>query len=96
MFEATAIKMKEGTPLYNHLNDFNKIIFNLKNIDIKVDDDDQVSILLCSLLDFFDNFVISILSNRHTISLVNVKSLLNSTDVRTRLNEKCSDNEAHG
>ncbi len=58
MFEATAIKMKEGTPLYNHLNDFNKIIFNLKNIDIKVDDEDK-SLFYCAhyWINFFDNFV---------------------------------------
>jgi hypothetical protein len=47
MFEATVIKMKECTSLYNHLNDFNKIIFNLKNIDIKVDDEDK-SLFYCA------------------------------------------------
>jgi hypothetical protein len=40
----------------------------MKNIDIKVDDEDQTLILLCSLPDTFDNFVNSMLYSRDTIS----------------------------
>ena len=43
------LKMKEGTPIAKHLDEFNKIIFDLKNIDIKLEDEDQLLILLCSL-----------------------------------------------
>jgi hypothetical protein len=90
------IKMKEGMPLCDHLDDFNKIILDLKNIDIKVDDENQDFILLCSLLDVFDNFVNSMLYGRDTISLADVKSALNSMELRTRLNGKGSDNLAKG
>jgi hypothetical protein len=44
-------------PLCDHLDDFNKIILDFKNNDVKVDDEDQALILLCSLPDVFDNFV---------------------------------------
>jgi hypothetical protein len=50
----------------------------MKNIDIKVDDEDQALILLCLLPDSFDNFVNSMLYSRDTISLADVKSALNS------------------
>lgn len=69
---------------------------DLKNIDVQVDDEDQALILLCSLSDVFDNFVNSMLYGRDTISLADVKSALNSMELRTRLNEKGSDNQAGG
>lgn len=38
--------MKEGTPLKDHLDEFNKIALYLSNIDVKIEDKD---ILLCTL-----------------------------------------------
>jgi hypothetical protein len=90
------IKMKEDIPLCDHLDEFNKILMDLKNIDVQVDDEDQALILLWSLLDLFDNFVNSMLYGRDTISLADVKSTLNSMELRTRLNGKGSDNQAEG
>jgi hypothetical protein len=90
------LKMKEGMPLCDHLDEFNKILMDLKNIDVQVDDEDQGLILLYSLPDLFDNFVNSMLYGRHTISLADVKSALNSMELRTRLNRKGSDNQVEG
>jgi hypothetical protein len=90
------LKMKESMPLWDHLDEFNKILMDLKNIDVQVDDEDQALILLCSLPDLFDNFVNSMLYGRDTISLADVKSALNSMELRTRLNGKGSDNQAKG
>ena len=50
------------------------IILDLKNIDIKVDDNDQALILLCSLPEIFDNFINLMLYGKDTFSLVDVKS----------------------
>jgi hypothetical protein len=91
-----ALKMKEGMPLCDHLDEFNKILMDLKKIEVQVDDKNQALILLCLLLDLFDNFVNSMLYGRDTISLADVKSDLNSMELRTRLNEKGSDNQAEG
>jgi hypothetical protein len=90
------LRMQEGTPLCNHLDYFNRIILDMKNINIKVDDEDQALILLCSLPDSFDNFVNSMLYGRDTISLADVKSALNSIELRTKLNSKGSDNQLEG
>jgi len=87
------LKMKECMPLCDHLDDFNRIILDLKNIDIKVDDEDQALILLYSLQDVFDNFVNSMLYGRETIFLADVKSALNSMELTTKLNGKGSDNQ---
>jgi len=32
------IRMVEGTPIQSHLNEFNSILLDLENIDIKIDD----------------------------------------------------------
>jgi hypothetical protein len=89
-------RMQEDTPLCDHLDYFNRIILDMKNIDIKVNDEDQTLILLCSLPGAFDNFVNSMLYGRDTISLADVKSALNFMELRTKLNSKGSDNQAEG
>ena len=44
------LRMKEGTPIKEHLDELNKILMDLKNIDVRVDEEDQALILLCSYL----------------------------------------------
>ena len=48
-------KMSTWRSLEDHLNDFNKIILDLENIEIKLDVEDQAVLLLRSLLSEFDN-----------------------------------------
>src|SRR4051812_5811666 len=43
------LRMGEGSAVKGHLDAFNSIIMDLGNVDIKVDSEDQVLILLCSL-----------------------------------------------
>jgi hypothetical protein len=89
------LKMNESMPFCDHLDEFNKILVDLTNIDVQVDDEHQALILLCSLLDLFNNFVNSMFYIRDTISLVEVKFALNSKELRTRLNGKGSDNKTN-
>lgn len=49
--------MQEGTSLCDHLDEFNEILLDLKNIDIKVHNEGQVLILLCLVPEFFNNFI---------------------------------------
>ena len=46
------LRMTEGTPIQNHLDEFNKVIMDLKSMDNKIDDEDRTLILL-----FFTYFV---------------------------------------
>lgn len=43
-------QMAPGKSIPNHLDDFNKIILDLENIDVKVDDEDHAVILLTSTI----------------------------------------------
>ena len=46
------LRMKEGTLIKDHLDKLNKILMDLKNIDVRIDEEDQALILLCSLSKF--------------------------------------------
>ena len=66
------LKMHEGTPVQEHLDEFNKIVLDMKNLDIKLDDEDQALIMLCSLPASYENFVNSMLYGRESITLEDV------------------------
>ena len=78
-------KMKEGTLISDHIDEFNRIITDMKNIDLKIEDEDQALILLCSLPPTFDNFVNSMLYGRESITLEIVENSLKSADLRGKL-----------
>ena len=80
------LKMREGTPIQEHLDEFNKIVMDMKNNDIKLDDEDLALIVLCSLPESYENFVNSMLYGRESITLEDVKASLNSAALRTKLN----------
>lgn len=77
--------MNEGIPIYENLDEFNKVIMDLWKIDIKLEENDQALIVLCPLPISFDCFVKSMVYGIDTISLVDVKSTLSSKDLRTKL-----------
>ena len=90
------LKMREGTPVQEHLDEFNKIVLDMKNLDIKLEDEDQALIVLCSLPASYENFVNSMLYGRESITLEDVKASLNSAELRTKLNGNTSENKVDG
>ena len=52
--------MKEGTKVAEHLNIFNTLIFQLLDMEVKIQEEDKVIALLCSLPESWDHFVTSI------------------------------------
>lgn len=82
------LKMGEGTSLSQHLDNFNSIIMDLNIIDIKIDDEDQALIVLCSLPPSYENFVESMLYGHEEITLDEVKTALGSNQLRKQLSGK--------
>ena len=64
-------------PLAKHLDEYNKIILNLKNIDVKIDDENQTHILLYSLAPSSEHFIHTILYGQDTPSMEDIKASLN-------------------
>ena len=52
--------IKEGTKIEDHLNVFNTLICQLSSMDVKIDDEDKVVNLLCTLPEFWGQVVSSI------------------------------------
>ena len=64
------MRMKEGTKIENHLNVFNTLIFQLSSMEVKIDDEDKVVNLLCTLPKSWGQVVSSIsLSKTNTLKL---------------------------
>ncbi|GJV15340.1 retrovirus-related pol polyprotein from transposon TNT 1-94 [Tanacetum coccineum] len=64
--------MSPGTKLGDHIDEFNKLILDLANIDIKIKDEDQVLMLLTSLPSSYENFVEILLYGSESLTMEDV------------------------
>ncbi|GKB75211.1 copia LTR rider [Tanacetum coccineum] len=74
--------MDSGKKLSEHIDVFNKLIDDLSNIDVDIDDEDQALILLASLPYSYDNFMETLLYGRESLTLEDVLSNLNSRELK--------------
>ncbi|GJV45254.1 retrovirus-related pol polyprotein from transposon TNT 1-94 [Tanacetum coccineum] len=80
--------MHSGKKLSEHIDEFNKLIGDLANIDVDIDDEDQALMLLTSLPPSYDNFVEILLYGRESLTLEDVLSSLNSRELKKRTDVK--------
>ncbi|KAI6682021.1 hypothetical protein NL676_035902 [Syzygium grande] len=55
-----SLKMKKGSFFQEHLNRFNTLLSKLISIGVKIEDDEKVTLLLCSMPDTCDSLIISL------------------------------------
>ena len=91
-----ALRMQEGIELRDHLDKLNSILLELRNIDVKVEDEDAALILLVSLPNSFENFVQSFIVGKDTVRLEEVRSALHSRELRHKASSSGTDNQASG
>ncbi|GJZ94011.1 hypothetical protein Tco_0666214 [Tanacetum coccineum] len=76
--------MSPGMKLGDHIDEFNKLILDLANIDIDIEDEDQALMLLMSLPSSYENFVDKLLYVRESLTMEDVLTTLNSRVLNKR------------
>ncbi|KAH9684673.1 DNA (cytosine-5)-methyltransferase 1B [Citrus sinensis] len=76
--------MKDGVAMKDHVDEFNKLILVLENVNIILEDKDRALILLSSLPESYEHFVDILLYGRQILSLKDVKDALESKDLKKR------------
>nr|GFB49693.1 retrovirus-related Pol polyprotein from transposon TNT 1-94 [Tanacetum cinerariifolium] len=76
--------MSPGTKLGDHIDEFNKLILDLANIDIEIEDEDQVLMLLTSLPSFYENFMETLLYGRESLTMEDILATLNIRELKKR------------
>lgn len=61
--------MQSGISIEEHPDKFNRLILDLENIEIKLDDEDQALLLIRSLTSSCDTLVDTLIYGRKSISL---------------------------
>ncbi|KAG6430584.1 hypothetical protein SASPL_108654 [Salvia splendens] len=82
------LRMQEGMPLRDHLENLNKILLDLRNVDVIVEDKDAALILLVSLPESYENSVESFMTGKETLSLEDVRSALHIRDDRQQATQR--------
>lgn len=68
-----SFKMSEDKVLAEQLNMFNKLIFDLENMDVKIEDEDQTLLLLCALPGTHTHFKEYLLYGRESMTFEEVQ-----------------------
>ena len=75
-------KMEEGTPVRDYVNKFDRIISDLKDIGVKIDDEDQALMLLLSLTKKYENIVQTLMLVDDTLTMDETRTSLLEDDLR--------------
>ena len=81
-----ALRLSKGGSITAHLSKFKEIVGDLKNLEVKHDDQDLGLILLCSLPSSFGTFMDTIIYSREDLSLEEMYTALSSKEKMKEIN----------
>ena len=73
-----------GISMSKHLNDYNKILANLQNLEVEIKDMDKALLLLNSLPDTYDHLIITLLYRKNEIKFNDVSNALTNNEYRKK------------
>nr|GEW90310.1 retrovirus-related Pol polyprotein from transposon TNT 1-94 [Tanacetum cinerariifolium] len=85
--------MLVGLKISEHIDEFNKSILDLANIEVTFEDEDLALLLLTSLLASYEHFVDTLLYGREALTLKDVMDTLNLKDIKERSKAKGDNGE---
>ncbi|GKA12355.1 retrotransposon protein, putative, ty1-copia subclass [Tanacetum coccineum] len=85
--------MLAGRKIFEHIDEFNKIVLDLANIEVKFEDEDLALLLLTSLPASYEHFVDTLLYGCEALTLEDVMATLNSKKIKERSKAKGDDGE---
>nr|GEV33800.1 retrovirus-related Pol polyprotein from transposon TNT 1-94 [Tanacetum cinerariifolium] len=85
--------MPFGRNISEHIDEFNKIVLDLANIEVKFEDEDLALLLLISLPASYEHFVDTFLYGQKALTLKDVMGTLNSKEIKKRSKAKGDDGE---
>nr|GEV13195.1 retrovirus-related Pol polyprotein from transposon TNT 1-94 [Tanacetum cinerariifolium] len=91
-----SLRMKEGSSLKEHLDALNTILMDLKNVEVKIKDEDAALVLLVSLPHSFESFVSLFVVGKDTITLEDVRSSLHSRELRQQASKSGYESQSMG
>ncbi|GKC35508.1 hypothetical protein Tco_1047892 [Tanacetum coccineum] len=91
-----SLRMKEGSSLKEHIDALNSILMDLKNIEVKIEDEDATLVLLMLLPPSFESIVSSFVIGKDTITLEDVRSSLHLRELRQQASGSGYDSQSMG
>ncbi|GKC22650.1 retrovirus-related pol polyprotein from transposon TNT 1-94 [Tanacetum coccineum] len=85
--------MPAGRKISEHIDEFNKIVLDLANIEVKFEDEDLALLLITFLLASYEHFVDTLIYGLEALALEDVMATLNSKEIKERSKVKGDDGE---
>ena len=79
-----SLRMQSRTPLREHLEKINSILLDLRNLDVKIHDEDAALILLISLRSSYENFVEPFVVGKDSQTLEEVNAALHTRELHQK------------
>lgn len=78
------MRMKKGIGIFEHLNEFNKIIYQLTSIESKFEEEDKDLLLLSLFPSSYEHLVTIIFYGKDSIELERIKAVFLSNNMRKK------------
>ncbi|KAJ8640482.1 hypothetical protein MRB53_017176 [Persea americana] len=86
--------MVERSWLWEHLNEFNRIVTQLSGLEVKTEEADKSLLFLSSLLPSYEHLVTTLIFGKETLEMDEVTSALISSEMM-KINSEKSQDDGH-